>query len=163
MKQKMYNFINLTAGLEHLIEYLLMHFMFLRLQTTHLESGQLERFLQEVDNNLLMHLALGRKCCIFDMTSRKQKGNISRALWQGVPWITYCLERAWFKRETSYKYGMQCHFKGQYACLTKPTKNRLKYYRKFLLTDKIDLGYICEATDHDGDLEFYQGLVRKYL
>ena len=159
----MYHFINLTAGLEHLVEYLHMYFMFLRLQSSHLESKEFERFLQEVDNNLLMHLALGRKCCIFDMTSRKQKNNVSRALWQGVPWITYALNRVWFNKETEHKYGMHCHFKAEYACLTKPTKSRLKYYRKFLLTDKIDLGYICEAADHDGDCEFYQDIVEKYL
>lgn len=110
-----------------------------------------------------MHLAIGRRVCIWDMTSRKKKGNLSRVCWQGIPWLIYCLERAWFKRETIHDYGMHCNFKSQYACLTKPTKNRLKYYRKFLLTDNIDLGYICEATDHDGDCEYYKKLVEKYL
>lgn len=162
--EKQYNFINLTTGLEHLIEYRGMIFDgFTRFQSTYLESKQWERFIQETDNNILMHLALGRKVCIFDCTSRKIKNNISRAMWQGIPWLMYCLERIWFKRETSTQYGMHNNFKDQYACLTRPTKSRLKYYRKWLKTDKINLGYICYPTDHDSDFEYYQEIVRKYL
>ncbi len=160
----MWYFINLTLGLEHLELYRHLFFDgFTRLQSSHLETKQFQRFIQEVCNNILMHLALGRKVCIFDCTSRKKKGNVSRALWQGIPWITYCLERAWFNRETSAKYGMHCHFKEQYESMDRPTKQRLKYYRKFLNTDKIDLGYICDGTDNDGNCEYYQELVRRYL
>ena len=156
-------YINLTNGLECLTEWKSLRFDFVRWQSSLLEQKHFKRFIQEVDNNILMHLALGRRCCIFDFTSRKMKGNASRACWQGVPWIIYCLNRAWFKREPTFDYGMHICFKEKYRELDRPTKKRLKYYRKWLKTDEVDLGYICEATTHDSDLEYYQKLVRKYL
>ncbi len=156
-------FINLTTGLECLVEWKSLRFDFLRLQSSLLEQKQFQRFMQEVDNNLLMHLALGRRCCIFDFTSRKMKGNLSRACWQGVPWIIYCLERAWFKRESTFDYGMHICFKQKYEEMDRPTKKRLKYYRKWVRTNEIDLGYICEPTERDGDLEYYKKLIKKYL
>ena len=156
-------FINLTLGLECLLEFKGLRFDFVRLQSSHLETNNKERFIQEVDNNLLMHLALGRRCCIFDFTSRKMKGNVSRACWQGIPWIIYCLERAWFKHESTFEYGMHVNFREQYNKMSKLTKRRLKYYRKWLKTSEVDLGYICESTNHDGDIEYYKRIVEKYL
>ena len=163
-KKHQSNFLNLTTGLEYLKHYRHTTFDgFTRFQSSHLESKQWERFIQETDNNILMFLAIGRKVCIFDCTSRKKKGNSSRAMWQGIPWLVYCLERAWFKRETSAQWGMHHNFKAQYENLSKVTKRRLKYYRKFLLTDTIDIGYISDSTENDGNDGYFTEIVKKYL
>lgn len=164
LEKKVYNFINLTTGLEwmDILDIGLFH-GFVRLQSSHLETKQFERFLQEFDNNILMLLALGKTVCIWDCTSRKMKGNASRACWQGVSWVNYALDRAWFKRESIYAFGMHVCFKEKYSQLSRPTLKRLKYFRKFLQTDEINLGYECKVSDHDGDYEYFQGVVKEKM
>lgn len=156
-------FINLTAGLEHIPTYKGLDFQFIRIQSTHCEQKHWEKILQDLDNNFLMKLAIGRKCCVMDFTSRKSKNNKSRAIWQGLAWIRYCLHRIWFNREIALQFGMDRYFREQYRTLSDCTKRKLKYYRKFLRNDKLRLGTICEPTDNDGKCEFYQEIVRKYL
>ncbi len=161
--------MNLTAGLEFLLNpiYCSLYennlLSFLRCQSTYLEQKLFQKFLQEIDNNFLMHLAIGTQCIVLDCTSRKKKNNTSRACWQGLAWLEYCLNRIWFKKETKVKYGMEIYFNEQYKLLDKCTKNKLRYFRKFLKTDKLDLHHLCEPTDNDGKEEFYQMLVNKYL
>lgn len=159
LQHKVFNFINLTTGLEW-IDYLgVLVYGFVRFQSTLLENKQFERFLQEVDNNLLMLLALGKTVCIWDCTSRKLKGNDSRACWQGVSWLNYALDRAWFNKHGIYAHGMHKCFQEKYAKLSKPTLKRLKYYRKFLQTDEIKLGYKCRQAKHDGNYKYYSKIV----
>ena len=159
--------LNLTTGLEHLadsnLHSLLQNPQFVRLQSTYCELAHWEKFLQDVDYNLLMKLAIGKTCVVLDCTSRKLKGNVSRACWQGLAWLEYCLNRIWFDREITLDQGMHVHFKREYHKLSKCTLKRFKYFRKFLKCDKIDLRHYCIATDHDGDIEFYQKIVNKYL
>lgn len=158
-------FINLTAGLEHLVQYEALRsiFQFIRIQSTQLEHKQLELVLKDLDNNFLMKLAIGRKCLVFDFTSRKKKNNVSRACWQGIAWIKYCLNRIWFNREIECDYGMHKCFQIHFSKLSKCTLRKIKYYRKFIMTDDIYLDYTCEPTDNDSKTEFYQEIVRKYL
>ena len=160
-------FLNLTTGLEHLSNskfyHLLKNPQFVRLQSTYCELNHWEKFLQETDNNLLMKLAIGKHCIIFDCTSRKLKGNTSRACWQGLSWLQYCLEKVWFNREIKCDRGMHVHFEREFKKLSRCTLKKLKYFRKFLKCDEVKLGYICEPTEHDGDIEFYQKIVDKYL
>lgn len=161
-------FINLTAGLEYLTfeNYLLWlgrKPQFIRIQSTQFERKLLEKALQDLDNNFLMKLAIGKTCVVLDCTSRKLKGNVSRACWQGLEWIRYCLERIWFKRKIKCDMGMHVHFEREFNKLSKFTLKKLKYYRKFLKCDEVSLEYLCEPTIHDGDDEFYKKIVYKYL
>jgi hypothetical protein len=160
-------FINLTAGLEILTKkeylFLLLYIQFIRIQSTYGEQQLWEKMLLDLDNNFLMKLAIGRKCCVIDFTSRKLKNNTSRACWQGLSWIKYCLNKAWFNNEIQLPNGMHTYFSEQYKLLNRCTKKKLKYYRKFLLTNRVDLGYICEPTDNDGNVEYYKEIVKKYL
>ena len=161
-KTKLKFFINLTAGLDLVPEYKRLPVSFVRNQSTLLEQGEYEKFTQELDNNFLMFLAMGYRCCIIDCTSRGLH-KASRACWQGIPWIIYCLERAWFDRESKFKYGMHIHFKKKYDSLKKSTRKKLKYFKKFLLTNKIDLVYICEPTTNDGNDVHFKKIVEKYF
>lgn len=156
-------FINLTAGIEHLKSLYNLPINFLRIQSTHFEQKHLEKALQDLDNNFLMKLAIGRECVVLDMTSRKIKNNTSRACWQGLSWIKYCLNRVWFKREIELEYNMHLYFRQEFLKLNKCTIKKLKYYRKFIMVDDINLRYVCGPTDHDSDLEYYQKLVKRYL
>ena len=155
-------FINLTAGLEHFKQFKELNPQYIRIQSTWCEQKLWEKIILDLDNNFLMKLAIGEKCCVLDFTSRHRKNGASRAIWQGLSWIRYCLERAWFKTEIELPHGMHLYFRDQYNELTRPTKKKLKYYRKFLLTKSIDLCYICRPTVHDGDCEYYKNLLRSH-
>lgn len=154
-------FINLTAGLESLQTLFNSPLNFIRIQSTHLEQKHLEHVLRDLDNNFLMKLAIGKTCVVVDYTSRKKKNNTSRACWQGIAWIKYCLNRIWFNREIKCKYGMHKCFEHHFSKLTRETKNKIKYYHKFIMKDDIDLRFECGPTDYDSDTEFYVGLIRK--
>jgi hypothetical protein len=156
-------FINLTAGLEHLEMLHVLHLNFIRMQSTHLEHKHLEHFLKDLDNNFLMKLAIGKECVILDFTSRKKKNNVSRACWQGIPWIEYCLNRLWFGKRIECKYGMHKCFEHHFSKLSSCTKRKIKYYRKFVLTNSINLRYVCGPTDNDSNTKYYQSLIKKYL
>lgn len=158
-------FINLTTGLEYLkkLYHLQRNPQFIRIQSTYLEHGLFELTLKELDNNLLMKLAIGKDCVILDCTSRKLKNNTSRACWQGVEWIKYCLERIWFYRNIKCPSGMHDHFNKKFNKLSRCTLKKLKYYRKFLLTDKVKLWYLCDPTDNDSNVEYYKKIVKNYL
>jgi hypothetical protein len=101
------HFINLTNGIEAL-PVLPLHpsqINFLRLQSTHLEKKDFERLLRELDNNLLMNLALGNTCYVYDYGSRKKNPadhlyGHSRLLWMGIPFIRMVLNRIWYARLT---------------------------------------------------------------
>ena len=156
-------FINLTAGLEHVPDFKYLPFQFVRIQSSHCEGKHWEKILQDLDNNFLMKLAIGRKCCVFDFTSRKSKGNKSRAIWQGLSWIEYCLYRVWFNKRIKFNFGMHKYFDQEFAKLSGCTKRKLKYYRKFLRLDELRLHHICDGTDNDGKCDFYKAIVDKYL
>jgi hypothetical protein len=110
-----------------------------------------------------MKLAIGKECVVLDFTSRKRKDNTSRACWQGLSWIRYCLNRVWFKRIIICENGMHKCFNEHYLDLKHCTRKKLKYYRKFVMVDDINLRYICGPTNNDSNTEFYQSIVKKYL
>ena len=156
-------FINATCGIE-VLQYLDLKdkkVNFVRFQSTLLEGGYNEIFINDVDYNFLMYLALGYECIVFDYTSR-WKDRPSRAIWQGLELIRYCLHRAWWNEEIKCERNMHIHFKKEYEGFQKKTKKRLKYFRKFLLTDGLRLFSVCKNTVHDGDHKFYKEILKKW-
>lgn len=158
-------FINATNGIE-ILPYLEgnppIKVNFIRLQSTLLEGGHHEAFINDVDYNFLMYLALGYECLVFDYTSR-WKDRPSRAIWQGLELLKYCLHRAWWKQEIKCPRGMHVYFKKSYEGFHKKTKRKLKYFRKFLFTDKLNLVSQCDNTKHDGDDKFYKEILEKWM
>jgi len=160
-------FINLTNGIEFFcdIEYLKnkenFDYSYIRLQSTTLEQKHIEDFINQLDNNLLMNLALGNNCIIIDYGSRNSNG-ISRVCWQGVPIIIMCLELAWFGEIKSKIMVKNCnctnHYINFYKLFSEKTKNKLKYFRKFLKINDvktINLSYYSKLTENDGNNDFY--------
>jgi hypothetical protein len=100
------HFINLTNGLEVVHEDLgplqAQEMQFVRMQSSHLEANNYAAFLQELDHNMLMQLALGYNCYIYDYGCRKTGDTIgqARALWQGIAWTRFVLNRLWLDRLT---------------------------------------------------------------
>ena len=151
-------FINLTSGIELLnIVSPGSGVMFVRIQSTHCEQKLWDRVLMELDNNFLLWCSLGYTCVVMDCGSRKR---VSRALWQGIPWIRYALTRSWFRRclEDNYVNGHECseYFSKVYEQLPSVVLNRLGYFRKFLTGDKVDIVTVSCWSEHDGDYFWYR-------
>ena len=53
----------------------------MRLESTACEQGRLEALLLGLDANLLMSLALGHCCLVWDLGSRNKTFAVPRALW----------------------------------------------------------------------------------
>jgi len=125
------NYVNLTAGLlQNRYEG-----QKIRLQSSHLESHSYDRFINSLSDDLLYNLAIGRQCTIVDCSSN-YTGKIKR---RGLPIIKYILDYIWFKKETIISpYGL-AQMRTIYQGLSKTTKQRIKYYRKFLHVDDIRL------------------------
>lgn len=155
------HYINLTNGIEDIKNLAGENFSFIRIQSTNLEQGHLETVLTDLDNNFLMNLALGNKCIIHDRASRG--GELSRAIWYGIPWIKYVLNRAWFNRRSEKimvkTYNCIKYFDFVYNNLSTSTMRKINYYKKFLFCDNIDLEYVCSKTIYDGQYDYYKNIL----
>lgn len=169
-------FINLTNGIEA-IDVLrkrgvtMDQINYFRLQSTHCESRNYQAILENLDNNMLMSLALGYIVVLFDYGCRGSKvedhrDGIPRSYWWGVEWITYCLNHFWDLQEGIEDPPMVrgCNtrqaFEEQVKALPKDLRRRLKYFRPFLRSNRIHLYPVYAKTDKDGEKEFYAGLLK---
>ena len=98
------HFINLTNGIEALDKLppdLQNNVNFVRIQSSKCEANDFYGILQDVDHNLLFHLATGAECVVYDFGSRgsqwpgAEDQKVPRAIWWGLEWIRYALTRAW--------------------------------------------------------------------
>ncbi|KKN68150.1 hypothetical protein LCGC14_0453750 [marine sediment metagenome] len=108
-----------------------------------------------------MNLALGNECIVYDYSPHS---DIPRAIWQGLEWIKYALNRIWFNNEIiPIINGHNCikYFRICYNRLNKKTKKYIKYFKKFLNTDYLELVSITFNTKHDSDCEYYKRVVNK--
>lgn len=174
---KTINYVNLTNGIEFLPE--LSDYRFIYIKSTHFERHELESIMMSLSDDLLMNLALGNKCVIYDYG---MYFDIPRSIWEGVPWIKYALGRAWFGREDDYfiarwkhrgKYignrtileqekhakNYRVFFRNRYDKMDKRIIERLTYYKKFLQSAKINIEGRSRKTEHDGDTSFYKKIL----
>lgn len=171
--RRLVKYINLTNGLERFTinPEIAKNCRFIRIQSTALEQNHLEAVIRDLDNDFLMNLAIGNDCKIYDYGSRT--GNISRALWYGVPWIEYVLNRIWFgyipimvliSPDQEHHYNVADYFDKQFRnILSNSTKRKIKYYRKFLFCSNVEIQYSSLRTEHDGDHKFYKKLVEDFV
>ena len=78
---------------------------FMRLQSSHCEAQDYAGILANLDHNLLMHLALGFDCRVYDFGSRGndweamdgtlERRYVPRAIWWGLEWSRFALTRMW--------------------------------------------------------------------
>lgn len=157
-------YLNLTNGLEALQGMKLRDVKFVRIQSTKCEQKDWSFIIEDLDYQFLFDLALGRKVVVIDFSVKKEK---TRAIYQGLPWIIYVLNRRWFDREiTSFvkQNNVTKYFRSIYHILPERTKKKLDYVKKFLSTDKIYLYGACEKTKLDSKYEVYKDILyNKYL
>mmetsp|Transcript_5119 Transcript_5119/g.5253 ORF Transcript_5119/g.5253 Transcript_5119/m.5253 type:complete len:325 (-) Transcript_5119:61-1035(-) len=169
-------FINLTNGIEAVSMLLkqgvpMEHINYFRLQSTHCEMRNYEGILENLDYNLLMHLALGYVCVVYDYGSRgnsmgdDEREGIPRAFWWGTEWIRYVLDNLWHLEDEGKEvymvrgYNSKKIFENQMKLLPKSLKRRIKYFRTYLKTNKIHLYPVYSKTDKDGEREYYAALL----
>ena len=158
---KIINYINLTNGIEYLPE--LKNYNFIKIQSSICEMKKWNYLLQDLDNNFLMNLALGNKCIIYDCSNKKQ---IPRSFYQGLEFIKYVLNLIWFnKNYIPIVNTINCskYFYNEYKKLDKRIKKKIKYYKKFLMTDKLNINIISKKTNLDGKYNIYKKILEDNL
>lgn len=145
-------YYNLTNG----IEFSNKKSLFIRIQSSLCEAKKWDKILNDLDYNFLMDLAMGHEIIIIDSSQKKIK---PRAIYQGIPWIKYALTRRWYNRiELVFvkRNNVSNYFNKEYHSLSKETKRKLDYFRKFLFHDEIKIRGIGLQTKKDGNYNFYK-------
>ena len=178
-------FLNMSDGLEAIDDIRQAgidegHIRFSMIQSTHFEQKNLDPAMNRLGADLLMNLALGRTCVIVDYGTDKV---YSRTVYQGVPFIKYALERAWFDKTPekviivprvpdAQPQNVANLFDRWYHNLNRRTKGFLKRFRIYATQPEIrarnngeaKLVGISVPTLHDGHFEYYADLVaEKFL
>jgi hypothetical protein len=180
LKPGLRHFINLTNGIE-VIPQLLANGVreneinYIRLQSTHCESRNYNGIIESLDATLLMSLARGDICLLYDYGSRgtgsligedDEKYGIPRAYWMGVEYIRHTLASVWNLEESGGKEATQVkryvrgynsgpHFDEQIAAMPKTLRRKLKYFRPYVATRHLHLYPIYRRTLHDADKQFH--------
>ena len=155
-------YINLSNGIEFLSHIPSdLPARFIRIQSTWCEQKRWEDILLHLDNDLLFNLAIGNQCIIADTSIH----TISRALWQGVPWIEYALNKAWFNKEIKAfvrSHNVSKYFEGIYQKLDKRTIKKLTYFKKFSFCNRIDLHTIYMLSRKDSKYKELKEIIKRY-
>lgn len=178
------HFINLKNGVEAIPTLRAVgidDYAFVRIQSTLCEVGDMEKMLLELDANLLVSLALGYSCVVYDYGSRDKKRGVPRSLWYGLEFTRFALNRYWFAGtgepaeagSTNHNHSpvlrgkrVDADFRRKLSSLSKSAKKRIKYYRKFVPQEVLDtypgvrLVGAYAATDKDDDEGFYAETLR---
>jgi len=160
------HFINLSNGILAIEEYGLTDYTFIRLQSTQAEQHRLDEIIRTISDDLLMNLALGFKCHIYDYGSRTE---IPRAIYLGMEWVKFVLYKIWFdetylpmnKTLTKTSLSMQQYFQQEYCKLSKTAKVKIKYYRKWVNTNTLNIVYHAHKTDKDGKYDVMKEVLTK--
>lgn len=125
----MRHFVNLTNGLQCCQPA---SPSFLRIQSTWCEQKLWADVLWTVGPDFLYALATEDALMIHDVSER---GRVTRALWQGVPWIRYACERAWgiepYPAIGRNGQDMSHHFRRVYAELPERVRKHATYFARF--------------------------------
>ena len=157
-------YLNLTNGIEEMEANPFCHYHYVRIQSTLCEQKQWGKILRELDYNFLMDIALGNHVVVIDFSQQKK---VSRALFQGLEWIKYCLVRRWFgvipEKVFVKTYNVVEYFNKEYEKLTGDDFKKIDYVYKFLIVDTINIDYKCYRTIHDGETSFYKNVIKEYM
>eukprot|EP00873_Tetraselmis_striata_P034331 jgi/Tetstr1/454595/TSEL_041489.t1 len=163
------HFLNLTNGLEALpvLHQAGLPYGFCRVQSTACEQQKFEQLMNEIDANLLMSLAAGHCCLVWDYGSRNRKRAVPRAIWYGLEFARFALNKEWLARDTdAYLRGVKVtdqfakHLKG----FSRSTKRRIRYFRRYVPAGAVEVRLygVYQATEHDDDWEYYRDLFHSH-
>jgi len=133
------------------------------------EQGHFERLVTELDTSLLLRLALGHCCLVYDYGSRNKKRGAPRAIWYGLEFLRYALERIWLgKKGRAFLRGhdVSVMFEEVVGNLSASTRKRLRYYAKFMPPEGLEyvqLYGVYRETVHDIDFNYYRSITHDWL
>jgi len=135
------NYINLSAGLLQ-SKYV---GLYCHIQSSHIESKQWDRLLYTLPDDMLYRLAVGEEINIIDCSSNS-KGKVIKS----IPIIVHFLKRYWDNRLDFIGLDRK-YIQRLYKSLSKQTRRKLKYYRKYY-KGKINLKGINIRVDKEINL-----------
>lgn len=174
------HYVNLTNGIEAIeeIKKLKEPISFIRICSTTVERKDYIKLFSDLDHDLLLHCALGYNCHIYDFGTNRV---MSKTCYFAIPFINYVLNRYWYDLDETYvRIGRNgsitteiynTYFEKCYTFLfhfdsnkeKEFMKTKLKYYKKFLNSDRVILTPHSKSTIHDGKYEFYkETLIKNY-
>lgn len=167
-KRRILHYINLTNGIEAIPSIPSDDYRFIRIQSTVCEQHLWDKLLLELSDDLLMNLALGNECIIYDYGAGKP---VPKAVYQGLEFIRYVLYRRWLdieyppiiRRNNHTNVNCQREFEHYYRNLPKKAKKKIDYFLPYLNTDQIRLSSVTAATVHDGDKPYYNRILQKTI
>ena len=112
---------------------------FCRIQSSLLEQNCYDQVLDQVDANIMMHLAMGHPVFVYDVGSRSKLQKIPRSIWYGIPWIAFAISYLWFgadspllpERVMLRGQNVSNAWRRECSHLSKRTKKRIRYYRAY--------------------------------
>lgn len=149
---------------------------FCYIRSTHFERKQPNDAIRDIPDDMLASASMGYRILVVDYGARKDK---SRAVWQGVPYLKYVLERAWLGKSPERvwlyprsntnptKQDATCVFKQWYGDIEDGVLQRLMKYRGMAKASLcFDTGCRIEGisapTSHDNDKAYYAELKERY-
>lgn len=157
-------FVNLTNGIEIIPELTKSStpYGFVRIQSTFCEQKMWGNILLDLDYTFLLPLARGLPVTVYDYGAKKE---ISRAIYQGLEWIRYALNRRWhgINNDKIYvrKHNVTTYFSEQYDMIDSKIFKKLDYFKRFLCTNRVLLSGQSASTTHDSDYEYYVKLLKE--
>jgi hypothetical protein len=143
------HFLNLTNGL-YATKYVGGNYHLLRIESTACEQKLWDRVVMSATPDLLTRWSQGATTIIWDRSERPRS---PRALWQGVPFISYCFDRQMgspppttfvlHPRGGSGGLNVAGYFEECYRGLEPSTRKYLRYFRKFLGSESGGYTFIC--------------------
>ena len=156
------DFINLTSGIEWIATHGTPRFPlgFVRIQSTACEQKRWAAVLTDLGPTFLMACASGRAVSVFDAAVPQHSLWGPRAIWQGLPWIKYALNRVWHGFDAA-EVGVKTHnvrqyFDSVFGQLDPKVRKSLEYYTRFCREGlPVQLIGRPMSTDHDGDYAYF--------
>lgn len=151
---------------------------FCYIKSTHLERKSVADVIGDLPNELLLSAALGERILVIDYGARKDR---SRAVYQGVPFVKYVMDRFWLDRipKRTWIYprsntnpaiqDASQTFSEWFERIGKRNEKKLSHVREIarenLLGDAhgVHIEGVSAATSHDGDKLFYMQTKKEYF
>jgi hypothetical protein len=129
----MAEYINLTSGIDFYEDDVIRgDYNFVRIQSTALEQKRWDFIIQDLDYKFLLELAIGVPVRVLDCSARKEQ---SRAIYQGLPFIAYILNRHWFNIDYEKVFvkahNVRKYFENVYDKMSGKTLKKLDFFKKF--------------------------------
>lgn len=151
---------------------------FTRLQSSHCEAGAYDKVLQSLDAELLLALATGRPCYLYDLGSRNKERGVPRAIFMGLAFARWAVAYLWFEGSRPKLVPGRVDVRGRNAVpfwratvmpfqVRKETKRRVRYFARFaeeMGTEEVRLfGVHGRATEIDGCAGVHAKFAREWV